>query len=341
MIPKPPAQVTANWLDTTSCILAGVGLMLVLWLHLLPALLAGLLVYELIHILTPFIQRHLSGQRAKIVAVAFLSTLVVGLVAAAIVGAIAFFRSDAGNIAGLLSKIADIIDGSRGSLPGWVLDKLPASVEELKLQLGHWLREHGGELQLAGKEAIRSLAHILVGLIIGAMIALYDALPVLDYRPLSRVLIERASRLARAFRRIVFAQIRISALNTIFTAIYLLVVLPLMAVKLPLGKTLILITFVAGLLPVIGNLISNTIIVLVSMAHSLHVAAGSLLFLILIHKFEYFLNARIVGSHIHARAWELLLAMLVMEAAFGLPGVVAAPIYYAWLKDELTLRELV
>jgi len=30
-----------------------------------------------------------------------------------------------------------------------------------------------------------------------------------------------------------------------------------------------------------------------------------------------------------------------MEAAFGLPGVVAAPIYYAYAKQELTVRGLV
>jgi len=28
------------------------------------------------------------------------------------------------------------------------------------------------------------------------------------------------------------------------------------------------------------------------------------------------------------RAWEMLLAMLVMDSAFGIPGVIAAPIYY-------------
>ena len=66
----------------------------------------------------------------------------------------------------------------------------------------------------------------------------------------------------------------------------------------------------------------------------------ALIFLILIHKLEYFLNAKIVGHRIHARAWEILLAMLVMEAAFGLPGVVAAPIYYAYLKGELTAARL-
>ncbi len=33
--------------------------------------------------------------------------------------------------------------------------------------------------------------------------------------------------------------------------------------------------------------------------------------------------------------------MLAMEAAFGIPGLVAAPICYAWLKDELKQRGLI
>ena len=33
--------------------------------------------------------------------------------------------------------------------------------------------------------------------------------------------------------------------------------------------------------------------------------------------------------------------MLLMEAAFGMAGLVAAPIYYAFLKDELKSRGLV
>ncbi|PYQ60307.1 MAG: hypothetical protein DMF53_17225, partial [Acidobacteria bacterium] len=144
-----------------------------------------------------------------------------------------------------------------------------------------------------------------------------------------------------AFRRIVFAQVRISALNTTLTALYLAVLLPLAGVRLPLVKTLIVLTFLAGLLPVIGNLISNTVIVVVSMSYSAGAALGALIFLVVIHKLEYFLNARIVGSEIKARAWELLLAMLVMEAAFGMAGLIAAPIYYAYLKMELAARGLI
>ena len=148
-------------------------------------------------------------------------------------------------------------------------------------------------------------------------------------------------KLGGAFRRVVFAQVRISLINTVFTAIYLAVVLPLFGVNLPLVKTMIAITFIAGLLPVIGNLISNTVIVIVSLAYSPYVAIASLTFLVVIHKLEYFLNAKIIGTQIQSRAWELLIAMLAMEAAFGIAGVVAAPIYYAYVKSELMERGLV
>jgi predicted PurR-regulated permease PerM len=67
------------------------------------------------------------------------------------------------------------------------------------------------------------------------------------------------------------------------------------------------VTFIVGLLPVIGNLISNTIIVVVSLSVSPLLAVSSLVFLVVIHKLEYFVNARVMGSEIHARAWELLL----------------------------------
>ena len=157
----------------------------------------------------------------------------------------------------------------------------------------------------------------------------------------SRASSRSARRVGEAFRRVVFAQVRISALNTFFTAVYLLLVLHLFDVHLPLSKTLILVTFIVGLLPVLGNLVSNTAIVIVSLSVSVDVALASLAYLVVIHKLEYFLNARIVGGRIHAAAWELLLAMILMEAAFGISGLVAAPIYYAYLKDELSARGLV
>ena len=48
-----------------------------------------------------------------------------------------------------------------------------------------------------------------------------------------------------------------------------------------------------------------------------------------------------MGSRINARAWELLLAMIVMEAAYGIAGLIAAPIYYAYIKNELSDARLI
>ena len=118
-------------------------------------------------------------------------------------------------------------------------------------------------------------------------------------------------RFADAFRRIVFAQVKISAINSVFTGIFLLVLLPIFHDQLPLSKTLVLVNvYLVGLLPVIGNLISNTIIVAVALSVSFPAAVMLLVFLILIHKLEYFLNARIVGGQIEARTWELLVAAI-------------------------------
>lgn len=134
---------------------------------------------------------------------------------------------------------------------------------------------------------------------------------------------------------------QISLINTVLTAIYLLVVLPLFGVHLPLAKTLVALTFLVGLLPVLGNLVSNTGIVVASLSVSLPMAIASLLYLVVIHKFEYFLNARIIGARINAAAWELLTVMLLMESLYGVAGVIAGPIYYAYLKRELSNKGLI
>ena len=130
-------------------------------------------------------------------------------------------------------------------------------------------------------------------------------------------------------------------MNTVLTAIFIFGILPALGIHLPLSKTLIAVTFFAGLLPVVGNLISNTAIFVAGLSVSIYAGVFALIFLIVIHKLEYFFNARIVGSSIYARAWELLVAMLVMEVAFGLSGLLIAPIYYAYLKRELVDRNLV
>lgn len=332
---------TATKFEIAAWILIGVAMLLVLVYHLLPALLAGLLAYELVRVLTPYIARKFPGDRAKIIAIAIVATIVIGLLTLLGAGLVAFLRSDAGSITELLARMAQIIEDSRKMLPAWMLEHLPPDAITFKEQAALWLRENADELQVVGKEAGRATAHALIGMVVGGMVALRDAAHDDDFKPFAQALVGRAALFGDAFRRVVFAQVRIAAINAFFTGLYLLVLLPVLGVGLPLVKTMIVITFVLGLIPVAGNLMSNTIIVIVSLSQSLSVAIGSLLYLVVIHKFEYFLNARIVGNQIRAHAWELLIAMVVMEAIFGIAGIVAAPIYYAYVKSELRAKALV
>ncbi|AIS18407.1 AI-2E family transporter [Pseudomonas rhizosphaerae] len=324
-----------------SWILVFGGLLLVLPMRLLPSLLAGLLVFELVNMLTPQLERLIAGRRARWVAVALLGTLVVSSLALLFAGVISFVLHEAENPGASLNKFMGVVDRARGQLPPFIDAYLPASAAEFRVAISGWLSKHLSDLQLVGKDAAHMFVTLLIGMVLGAIIAL-QAIPDPDRRkPLAAALFDRLSLLVRAFRNIVFAQIKISLLNTFFTAIFLAVVLPLCGIKLPLTKTLIVLTFLLGLLPVIGNLISNTLITIVGLSLSIWVAMAALGYLILIHKVEYFLNARIVGGQISAKSWELLLAMLIFEAAFGLPGVVAGPIYYAYLKSELRQAQLV
>lgn len=332
---------TADRVVLASLVLAGLLLFLVLKLHLLPALLAGLLVFQLVHLLAGLLAGRVSNRRAKLAAVLALAVLVIGGVAAGTVMAMSFFSNHGGGLNELAQKMADTIDNARVWMPSWLVAMLPEGIDNMKSAAAQWLREHGGEVGTVGKEAGIAFVHVLIGMVIGAMVALHEAAAMPTLRPLTAALTNRARELARAFRRVVFAQVQIAGLNTFFTALYLAVALPLLEIHLPLTKTMIALTFVVGLLPVVGNLVSNTVIVVVSLAVSPLVALSSLTFLVVIHKLEYFLNAKIVGSQIAAKSWELLLAMLAMEAAFGLPGLVAAPIYYAYLKGELAAAELV
>ena len=324
-----------------SWVLAAIALFLVLHAGLIAGLYAGLLVYALVHLLAPKLARFIGSRSARVVAVATLSGSIVVLLSMGVWLIAAFFYSEAGSLPVLLKKLVDLIEEARGQIPNWLGALLPQSAEALQQWLTQWIRDHATQATQVGQQTARVFVQILIGMVIGAMAALYDTTQIPRFKPLAAALHERVATLHQSFRRVVFAQVRIAAINAAFTAIYLAVILPLAGIKLPLVKTMILVTFVAGLLPVIGNLISNSVIVMVSLSHSLGVAMASLLFLVTIHKLEYFLNARIIGTQINARAWELLAAMLVMEALFGIPGVIAAPVFYAYLKHELQAADLV
>ena len=336
----PVAPVTRY--EIAAWLMIAAGLLLTLSLHLLPALLSGMLVVQLVNLLAPrFVIGRLDHNWAKALVVSLITLIVLGALSGFVAGVILYLRSE-GGLSGLLTKMAEVIENSRQLLPLWAAQWLPqGDGSVIRAGLVEWLRTHALDIRKLSGAAGRGLLHFIIGLIIGSFIALRRASPHQTLAPLAQALYSRAHRLGEAFRCVVFAQVRISALNALLTAIYLMLVLPAFGVQLPFTKTMIIVTFIVGLLPVLGNLVSNAVIVIISLSHSPYIAASSLAFLVIIHKLEYFVNARIIGGQIKARAWELLVAMVVMEAAFGVQGVIAAPIIYAYVKKELFDRELI
>jgi predicted PurR-regulated permease PerM len=233
----------------------------------------------------------------------------------------------------LLDYMAKTVLELRQKLPSDIAAQLPEGSDDLQRVIARYLSAQSGVLAHAGRTWLSGLLFAYVGLLTGVLAALRPS--VHGLRPLAAQLHLRARRFGETFRQIVVAQFWISLLNTSLTAIFLLAVLPLWNVRLPYAVLLLLLTFVAGLIPIVGNLICNTVLTLVGLSVSLAVALACLGFLIFIHKAEYFVNAKVIGSRTHMGVWELLAVMFVMEAVFGPAGLVAAPLFYAYAKKEL------
>jgi len=317
------------------------GLFVILPLHLLGCFISGFIVYELVNALTPHFQKIIRGERARWLVVALISTVVVSALILAVMGIVTFLLHDVRNPAAFNDKVSHLLSDAQSRLSPVMLHYLPANLEELQREFIQWMREHVVMLQTAGKNAAHTFVTMLGGMILGAIISLQRGVGEEQHAPLKNDLMQRMRLLSQSFRNVVFAQFQISLINTVLSGVFLFGILPMFGIHLPLSKTLVVFTFVCGLLPVVGNLISNAVICIVGLSISLWVGAIVLGYLIIIHKVEYFLNARIVGTRINAKSWEVLLAMLIFESAFGLPGVVAAPIYYAYLKSELKTARLI
>jgi predicted PurR-regulated permease PerM len=138
----------------------------------------------------------------------------------------------------------------------------------------------------------------------------------------------------RSFATVMGAQITISLINTALTGLFVV------AVRMPHTPLLIAITFLCGLVPIVGNLVSNAIIVFVALTVSLKLAIAALVFLVVIHKLEYFLNSKIIGDRIRNPAWLTLIALIIGERLMGIPGLILAPVVLNYLRVEMLTVEV-
>jgi predicted PurR-regulated permease PerM len=337
---RPSAEEIAAWA------IVGAAVLFVLLQHLVSAVVAGLALYLILDRVMQSMSRRLAGGTART-----LSLLTVMLISGAVAaGAVALtmtvFRHSASALPDMMNQMAHILESTRAWLGGYGQDFIPevmTDADNFKDAVAAWLKEHAQTIRAAGGWLSIGLVHTIMGGLL-AILVFFRHVTHHDGHargPLAEQLLAKVSRFVDSFSRIAVAQVKISAVNTTLTAIYLLVLLPMFHRRIPFGTTLVLLTFVCGLIPVLGNLISNTVITVLSLGISPSTALASLVFLVLIHKLEYLINSRIVGGETDSQAWEILLAIIVGESAFGAGGVVMAPIIYAFVKRELRDRGLI
>ncbi|MCU0770372.1 MAG: AI-2E family transporter [Verrucomicrobia bacterium] len=190
---------------------------------------------------------------------------------------------------------------------------------------------------------IFELALLVIGLVVAASLFLNvkwgeeeDLQTARDslYATVVRELATRFATFFGSFTRVIGAQIIISVINTALTAVFLV------WNDFPYLPVIVFLTFLCGLLPIVGNLMSNTLIMGVGFTLSPKMALIALLYLVLIHKLEYFLNSKIIGDRIKSPMWLTLVGIVLGEKLMGIPGMILAPVVLHYIKVEASRRKL-
>ncbi len=209
-----------------------------------------------------------------------------------------------------------------GSLKAIVLREIPGALDDM----GHY-----------AQLAVREVALLVIGLVVAASVFLNagfhvggdpHALRRTPYTMIVRHLTVRFRTFYRSFAAVIGAQIIISTINTSLTAIFII------WTNYPHPNVTIGATFLCGLLPIVGNLLSNTLIIGVGLAVSPRLALLALAFLVTIHKLEYFLNSKIIGRRIKNPMWLTLIGLVLGERLMGIPGMIIAPVVLHYIKVE-------
>lgn len=344
--PAVPQRKPLSWEELASYFILGAGLLFVLMQHLTAAVIVGLTFYLVLDRVSQRFHGRMSRGVVRPLALLVVTMSAALLLIAGIALLVMMLRRGSGNVPEMMEQMAEILGSVRlwlGGVGRQFIPEVMTDAEEFKVIVQAWLKTHAQTLRAGSVWLGVGLVHVIMGSLLAVLVFFRHVTrhDEANRGPLARHLVEKVDRLAHAFSRVAMAQVKISAVNTTLTALYLLVVLPMFGIHVPFASTLVVITFLCGLIPVLGNLISNAVITILSMGVSIGCAVASLGYLVVIHKLEYLINSRIVGGETDSQAWEILLAIIIGETAFGVGGVVLAPIIYTFVKRELRDRGLV
>ena len=131
------------------------------------------------------------------------------------------------------------------------------------------------------------------------------------------------------FRRVMGGQVIIALINTVISTVVIF------ALDLHHPLLMIFVVFFCGLFPVVGNLMSNSVLTI-----NAFVSTGMwgtmicLILLVGVHKLEYILNSKIIGGIVHLPMAISLGALIFCEVLLGIPGLILAIPLVLFIRHE-------
>jgi predicted PurR-regulated permease PerM len=311
-----------------------IAVMLVLggWLHLATPLLGALFSYFALTKLD-----FMKG-RAKWLAVALFIVLVSGV--AYLLG---YFINQA------VEALPRIADKAIPAIIQWAQQhqvELPftdyESLKDLAVETAKNQAQYLGRFANFARGATAQFVLLIVGCVVAISVFLHPRFELAGATPAAQnnlymVVCDEVAKRFKAFYEsfatVMRAQIIISGINTVLTGTFVLIA------DFPYRVVVMGVTFLCGLIPVVGNLISNSVVVGIGFTLSPKMALVALVFLVVVHKLEYFLNSKVIGGRIRIPVWLTLIGLILGEKLMGLPGMILAPVVLNYIRMEASKIE--
>lgn len=324
---------TSFKLSLASFVLVVAGIISLILLDMSVAILTGSVAYVVFNKISRISFMNRLGVRPSTLATAVVTLVPVLALTAAGFSAISFVSQVIATLSSIQGGIGEVVLTWTSALPSSISRLIPKDAGTIQLWITSTIESQKSVIASFGAKGAEGLVEAIIGLIIGLLIA--NSSDKSKDTPLTVNLRHYMTKYCEIFDKVITSQIWIASINTVLSALFLFIILPAFDVTLPYRWALVAITFIAGLLPIVGNLVCNVILTSVGLSQGIGVAAACLLYLMLIHKLEFLINAKVVGGKTNISTWEMLSAIFVSQAVFGISGLIMGPLIYAYVKGEL------
>jgi len=200
------------------------------------------------------------------------------------------------------------------------------------------LVERAREYSESALHVVSMMGHIAMSALIAVILSIiynleeeeiHEMLHKVDPASLMGTVMRWLGYVAEAIRITIQLQLVVAAVNTLLTLPVLLVL------GIHHVPSLMILIFVSGLIPVVGNFVSGAVLIMLAYQAKGFVGVGVFAALtFVLHKIEaYYLNPRLTSKHVHLPGFAIVVSLIAWEHLIGFAGLfVSFPVLYVAAK---------